>query len=143
MFWLIVTKKAHCLVQDGRDFWPKSQSVVTTLKMLYDNQPSKCRQIVMSATFCKLDQDVITEIYGQAPNKIILLNLSQQGIIFVVNISGNLSSLILNSVTQDYKHPANLKTIVYTNSKQQAKGTLTDSMQAIWLIAITLEKSYQ
>jgi hypothetical protein len=99
--------------------------------MLYDNQPNKCSRIAMSATFRKLDQDVITKIYEQAPDKIIWLKLSWQGIIFNVIISGNPSSSISNSVTQDYKHPTDFKTIVYTNSKQQAQGTLTDSMQAI------------
>ncbi len=129
MFWLIVIDKAHSVAQGGHDFWPEFQSAVTTLKTLYDNHPSKCSWIAMSATLCKSDQNITTMIYGQAPNKIIWLKLSWQGIVCNVNISGNHSSLISNSVTQDYKHPTNLKTILYKNSKQQAQGTLLNSMQ--------------
>ncbi len=105
MFWLFVIDEAHPVAQDGHDFWLEFQLAVTTLKIMYDNQPSKCSQIAMSATFRKSDQDVITKIYRQAPDKIIWLKLSWQGIVLDVNISGNPSLLISNSAIQDYRHP--------------------------------------
>jgi superfamily II DNA helicase RecQ len=63
MIRLIVIDEAHAVAHDGRDFRPEFRSAVKTLKMLYDNQPTKCNCMAMSATFRKSDQDAITKLY--------------------------------------------------------------------------------
>ena len=58
------------------------------------------------------------------------MELSWQGIYFDVVISGNPSSSRTTSVTQDYKNPTDLKTIIYTNSKQQDMWTNTNAIES-------------
>ncbi len=63
IFQLIVIDEACGVAQDGHDFRPKFLSAVRTLKLLYDNQHSKCNQIAMSTIFRKCDQDMVNELY--------------------------------------------------------------------------------
>ncbi len=39
--------------------------------------------------------------------------------------------MITNSIKQDYKYPTDMKTIMYTNSKQQAMGSITNAMESV------------
>ena len=102
-----------------------------TLKSRYENQPTKCNRLVMSATFWKSDQDVITALYQCRPDKVLWLELSRRRIVFDVNVCGKPSQSVSSSVAQDLKDTTDLKIIVYTNSKQQAIGAITDSMEGI------------
>jgi hypothetical protein len=74
----------------------------------------------MSATFRQSDQDIISNLFGQTPDKIMWLELSWQGIHFDVIISGSPSTSITQTVVQDYKYPTQMKTIIYTNLKKHA-----------------------
>jgi superfamily II DNA helicase RecQ len=109
MLRLIVIDEAHSIAQDGRNFWPEFQSAVKNLKVLYDNQPTKCNCIAMSATFRQLDQAVITGLIKQAPDQVIWLELSCQGIQFDVVVSGSPSSSIWSVSLDALGLLANLK----------------------------------
>ncbi len=117
MIWLIVINKAHSVLQDGKNFRLEFKSAITTLKSLYDAMPTKCNQIAMSATFCWADQSVITGLLNRLPDKVIWQELSHLGIMFDINTSSCPTSLINQSVAQDYKVETNMKAIVYCNSK--------------------------
>jgi hypothetical protein len=52
MLRLIVINEAHSVALDG---WPEFHFVVKILKVLYDNQPTKCNCIAMFATFRQSD----------------------------------------------------------------------------------------
>jgi superfamily II DNA helicase RecQ len=132
MIRLIVIDEAHAVSLDGRDFRPEFHTAAKTLKSLYDNSPTKCNRLVMSATFRKSDQDVITNLYQRPPDEIIWLELSRRQIVFEVNVCGVPSISITSSVAQDLKDPdTDLKIIVYTNSKQQAIGAITEAMERV------------
>jgi len=128
---LIVVDEAHSVALDGRDFRPEFRTAMKTLKSLYDNQPTRCNRLVMSATFRKCDQDIISDLYKCPPDETIWLELSRRQIVFDVNVCGKPSLSISSSVSQDLKDPTDLKVIVYTNSKQQALGSITDSMEGV------------
>jgi hypothetical protein len=83
----------------------------------------------MSATFHQCDQDVITDLFGRHPNKVMWLELSCRGIHFDVIISGNQLFAVTSSSKQDYK--TDMQTIVYTNSKQQAVGSISSAMEYV------------
>jgi hypothetical protein len=83
----------------------------------------------MSATFKQSNQDVISNLFGQTPDKIMWLELSWQGIHFDVIISGSPSTSIMQTVVQDNKYPMQMKTIIYTNLKKQAIGAITNAME--------------
>ncbi len=59
------------------------------------------------------------------------LELSRRGIHFDVIISGNPLSAVTSSSKQDYKHPTDMQTIMYTNSKQQAVGSISAAMESV------------
>ena len=59
------------------------------------------------------------------PDRVIWRELSRRGIAFDVVISGGPTSSIMHSLTEDYRYPTTMKTIVYTNSKTLAMGSLT------------------
>ncbi len=102
-----------------------------SLKGIYNNQPNKCNQIAMSATFRQSNQDVISNLFEQTPDKIMWLELLWQGIHFDGIISGSPSTSIPQSLVQDYKFPMQIKTIIYANSKKQALGTITNAMENV------------
>ena len=85
----------------------------------------------MLATFRQCAQDIITDLFGSPPNKVMWLELSRRGIHFDVIISGNPLSAVTSSAKQDYKHPTDMQTIVYTNSKQQAVGSISAAMESV------------
>jgi hypothetical protein len=131
MLRLIIINEAHFIAQDGCHFWPEFQSAIKNLKVLYDNQPTKCNCIAMSATFRQLDQAVITGLLERASDQVIWLELSCRGIKFDVVISGSPSLSITRSVSLDYKYETDMKAIVYTNLKQQALGGITSAMESV------------
>ncbi len=120
MIWLIVIDEAHTIAQDGHSFRLEFLLAVHSLKGIYNNQQTKCNRIAMSETFRQSDQDIISNLFGKTPGKIMWLELSWHGIHFDVVISGSPSSSISQSVVQDYKYPMQMKTIIYINSKKQA-----------------------
>ena len=132
---LICIDEAHTVAQDGRNFRPEFCSVVTTLRNLYDVQQTKCNRIAMSATFRKCDQDVITTLFGRPPDKVMWLELSRRGIHFDVIVSGNPIGGVTSSSKEDYKYETDMQTNVYSNSKQQAVGSISAAMESV------LEKS--
>ncbi len=69
MIWLIVIDEAHTVTQDGCSFQPEFWLAMESLKCIYDNQPNKCNQIAMSATFSQSNPDVISNLFGQTPDK--------------------------------------------------------------------------
>ena len=85
----------------------------------------------MIATFRQCDQNVITDLFGRPPDKVMWLELSRRRIHFVVIILGNLLSAVTSSSKQDYKHPTDMQTIVCTNSKQQAIGSISAAMESV------------
>ncbi len=119
------------MAQDGRHFCPEFQSAITNLKDLYLTQPLKCNIIAISATFRQSDQDIIINLLGRFPDKVIWLELLRQGIRFDVIVSGSPSLSITSCVTQDYKYETDTKTIIYTNSKKQAMGATMAAMESI------------
>jgi superfamily II DNA helicase RecQ len=131
ILWLIVINEAHFIAQDGCNFWPEFHLVVKNLKVLYDNQPTKCNCIAMLATFRQLDQAVIMGLLKRALDQVIWLELSRRGIQFDVVVSGSPSLLITQSVSLDYKYKTDMKAIIYTNSKQQALGGITSVMESV------------
>jgi hypothetical protein len=101
------------------------------LKDLYLAQPSKCNIIAISATFRQTDQDIISNLLGRCPDKVIWLEVLHQGICFDVIVSGLHSLSVTNSVTHDYKYEMDMKTIIYTNSKKQAMGATTAATESV------------
>ncbi len=85
----------------------------------------------MSDTFWQEDQDVTTSLYSWSLDQVIWLELSCCKITFDVLVSGNLSSLITKNVTKDYKAKTTMKAIIYTNSKMQALGLITNAMEKV------------
>ena len=128
---LICIDEAHSVAQDGRNFRPEFRSAVKTLRSIYDAQTTKCNRIAMSATFRQCNQDVITDLFGRPPDKVMWLELARRRIHFDVIISGNPLSAVTSSAKQDYKHETDMQTIVYTNSKQQAVGSISAAMESL------------
>jgi hypothetical protein len=83
---LICIDEAHSIAQDDRNFRPEFCSAVKTQRSIYNSQTTKCNRIAMSATFCQCDQDVITDLFGRPPDKVMWLELSRRGIHFNVII---------------------------------------------------------
>ena len=63
------------------------------------------------------------------------LELSRRGIHFDVIVSGNPIGGVTSSSKEDYKYETDMQTIVYSNSKQQAVGSISAAMEFV------LEKS--
>jgi hypothetical protein len=101
------------------------------LQSVYGAQITKCNRIAMSATFRQCNQEVITDLFGRPPGKVMWLELSHQRIQFDVIMSGNPLSAVTSSSKQDYKHPTDMQTIVYANSKQQAVGSISAAMESV------------
>jgi len=128
---LICIDGAHTVAQDGRNFRPEFCSVVTMLQNIYEVQQTKCNRRAMSATFRKCDQDVITKLFRRPPDKFMWLELSHRGIHFDAIISGNPISAVTSSLKEDYKYKTDMHTIMYSNSKQQAAGTISATMESV------------
>ena len=128
---LIVVDEAHSVAQDGRDFRPEFRTAVSALRKIYDNSPTPINFLAMSATFRRDDQDVISRLWTRPPDKVIWLELSRRGIGLDVVISGNPTSSIVKCMSSDYKIPTTTKTIVYTNSKRAAMGSLSKALEAM------------
>ena len=73
----------------------------------------------------------MTDLFGRPPDKVMWLELACRGIHFDVIISGNPLSAVTSSAKQDYKHETDMQTIVYTNSKQQAVGSISATMESV------------
>jgi hypothetical protein len=132
---LMVIDEAHCVNQDGRNFRPEFKSAVRTLKSIHAAQRDPPSIIAMSATFRQDDQNVIADLLGCPPDKVIWLELARRGIKFEVVVSGNPLSSISKRVSRDYRVETDLKTIVYTNSKTQALGSIMNAMENILELA--------
>jgi superfamily II DNA helicase RecQ len=128
MISLMCIVEAHTVAQDGRNFWPEFHTAVKTLRELYKTQTMKCFCIAMSATFRQSDQDVISKLFGKKPDMLIWLELSRRCIHFDVVITGNPIISMTSALNQDYKYATTMKSIVYSNSKRQAVGTIAKSM---------------
>jgi len=126
---LIVIDEAHSVAQDGRDFCPEFKSAVVTLRKINDNSPTPCNFLAMSATFLQEDQDKISTLWTRPPDRVIWRELSRRGIAFDIVISGGPTLSIVRSLTEDYRYPTKMKTIVYTNSKTLAMGSLTTVLE--------------
>jgi hypothetical protein len=126
---LIVIDEAHSVLQDGRDLRPEFHSAVVTLRKIYDNLPTPCIFLAMSATFRQDDQDEITHLWTRPLDKVIWRELSRRGIGFDVVISGCPTSSIVRSMSEDYCNPTAMKTIINTNSKTLAMGSLTTALE--------------
>ncbi len=74
---------------------------------------------------------MISRLWTRPPDKVIWLELSRRGIGFDVVISGNPTSSIVKSLSKDYKNPTTMKTIVYTNSKAAAMGSLSKALECM------------
>ena len=59
------------------------------------------------------------------------LELSRRGIHFDVIVSGNPIGAVTSSSKEDYKYKTDMQTIVYSNSKQQAVGTISAAMESV------------
>ncbi len=112
------------MAQDGRNFWPEFHTAVKALCNLYETQTAKCSCIAMSATFRQSDQDVILNLFGKKPDMVMWLELSCHHIHFDVVITGNPIISVTSALKQDYKYATTMKSIVYSNSKKQAVGTI-------------------
>jgi superfamily II DNA helicase RecQ len=128
---LIVIDEAHCIAQDGRDFRPEFRAAMMSLKQIHENSPNRCNRIAMSATFRRDDQEKISDLWTRMPDSVIWHELSRRGITFNVRVSGTPSATITRCLIVDYRDPTDLKTIVYTNSKTAALGSLTDSLEKV------------
>jgi hypothetical protein len=126
---LIVVDEAHSVAQDGRDFRPEFKTAVSALRKIYDNSPTPCNFLAMSATFRQDDQDEISRLWTRPPDKVIWRELSRRGIGFDIVISGNPTSSVIRCMSEDYRDPTYMKTIVYTNSKTSAMGSLTKALE--------------
>jgi hypothetical protein len=126
---LIVIDEAHSVAQDRRDFCPEFKSAVVTLRKINDNSPTPCNFLAMSATFLQEDQDKISTLWTRPPDRVIWRELSRCGIAFDIVISGGPTLSIVRSLTEDYRYPTKMKTIVYTNSKTLAMGSLTTVLE--------------
>jgi len=59
------------------------------------------------------------------------LELSHRGIQFDVIVSGNPIGAVTSSSKEDYKYETDMHTIVYSNSKEQAIGTISVAMESM------------
>ncbi len=127
----MVIDKAHSVAQDDHHFCPKFLSAMKTLKKLHNNQQTPCNCIAMSATFQKAHH-VITNFLERPPDRVIWLELPFQGVRLDITVSRCLTLSITQIVTQDYKYPTNMKTIVYTNSKSSDLEPIDSNEKCPW-----------
>ena len=110
---------------------PEFKSAVSVLRSLYDRQASPCNFVAMSATFRQSDQDEIAALWKRKPDNVIWCELSRRGIFFDVIVSGSPTSSFTRRLSVDYEFPTQMKTIVYTNSKTAALGSLTKASEMV------------
>ncbi len=91
----------------------------------------KCSIIAMSATFRKVDQDVITHLLGSPPSSVMWLELSCRRIRFDAVCCGNPTASITSAMKQDASMSSTNKTIAYTNSKMKAQGSLSEACDKV------------
>ncbi len=72
---LVCIDEAHTVHQDGL-FCPEFKPAIDALREIHNYLSVKCSIIAMSATFRKVDQDVITNLLGQPPSPVMWLELS-------------------------------------------------------------------
>ena len=128
---LICIDEAHTVAQDGRNFRPEFDSAVTTLRNIYEVQQTTCNRIAMSAMFRKCEQDVISKLFDRPLDTVMWLELSRRKIQSNVTVSGNPICAVTSSLKEDYKYKMDMETIVYSNSKQQAVGTISAAMESV------------
>jgi superfamily II DNA helicase RecQ len=127
---LVCIDEAHTVHQEGY-FCPEFQSAVGTIRHLHGLLTIKCSIIVMLATFRSVDQDIITALLGIPPSMVMWLELSCQQIRFDAVCCGNPIAFVTSSMKHDTTLSLSNKTIIYTNSKMKAQGTLTDACETV------------
>ena len=70
---------------------------------------------------------VHTTLYSETPK----LKAPREPTVRYLQISGNPLSAVTSSSKQDYKHSTDMQTIVYTNSKQQAVGSISAAIESV------------
>jgi superfamily II DNA helicase RecQ len=98
--WIVCIDEAHTVHQDGL-FRPEFKSAIGTLCFIHGLLTVKCSIIAMSATFRKVDQDIITKLLGRPPSMVMWLELSRQQICFDTVCSGNPTASITLAMKQD------------------------------------------
>jgi superfamily II DNA helicase RecQ len=127
---LVCIDEAHTVHQDGY-FCLEFQSAVGTIQHLHGLLTIKCSIIVMLATFRQVDQDIITALLAMPPSMVMWLELSRRQICFNTVRCGNPTVSVTSSMEQDATLSSSNKTIVYSNSKMKAQGTLTDACETL------------
>ncbi len=112
--WILCIDEAHTVHQDGL-FRPEFKSALDAIRQIHRLLSVKCSIIAMSATFQKVDQDVITHFLGHPPSLVMWLELSCHPIRFDAVCCGNPTASITSAMKQDASMSSSNKTIAYTN----------------------------
>ena len=84
----ICVDEAHMVSLHGKGFRPEFRDAIKSLKALHAAQTKKCPRIVMSATYRRVDQQVVEDLFGAKPDFRVWTDMCRRRIYIDVVSSG-------------------------------------------------------
>jgi superfamily II DNA helicase RecQ len=119
--------EAHEVEQSGRSFRPAFREATKLMAKLISMMPRPAPRLLMSATLCKCDEDIIAPLLGDIKPNLLCGLLARRNIKFSCSVSGNPATSLTTSARSHLHGSPNHQQIWFTNSKSNAEGPLLNA----------------
>ena len=123
--------EAYMVSLHGKGFRPEFRHAIKSLKALHADQKNKCTRVVMSATYRRVDQQVVEDLFGAKPDFRVWTDMCRRRIYIDIVSSGTPTRTCTTCIKLDLQHDPSHKIIWYTNSKMKAEESLVPASENV------------